>query len=258
MNTLLNAKKLNEHLGKFGFAIKVVSTTGSTNDDLKRAASRLPHLSILVAEHQTQGRGRQTRVFESQEGKGIYLSGLVHTQLKSKLVERLPLILPLALVRVLKNHLNLQAEIKWPNDVRIHGKKVAGILCESSIDSITHSVDLIFGIGINVYAQSFDEGHQKSAGALAAYTDLNLDRNELIIQLLIELSTLMELDYLEVLKEYRKHHLPKGTPLSVQTNFGNYLAVIDEVDDEGALWVLDEQHIRHQLRSEEVHLKVDN
>lgn len=124
--------------------------TGSTNQDaLALATKGAPHGTVVVAEHQTAGRGRLRRKWESPKGLGIYVSMLFTHPLASNRAAQCPLVVALSLARVLHSHFGLRAAIKWPNDILIRGRKVAGILAEMQLDQdeVRH---LVVGVGINV------------------------------------------------------------------------------------------------------------
>lgn len=104
--------------------------------------------TVVVAEQQTNGRGRLGRSWVSPRG-GVYLSFILRPQLKPLEVLRLPLLAGVAVTEALVEVSGLQPSLKWPNDVLLGGMKVAGILCEldAETDSINH---IILGIGVNV------------------------------------------------------------------------------------------------------------
>jgi BirA family biotin operon repressor/biotin-[acetyl-CoA-carboxylase] ligase len=131
-----------------GFAATWVEETGSTNDDLKEAArSGAPPWTVLVASRQRQGRGREGRRWESPEGN-LYLSVLLRPDAAWAGV--LPLAAGVA-VGEAAQELGVRPELKWPNDVMVSGRKIAGILVEglSSGGSLEAAV---VGVGMNLAA----------------------------------------------------------------------------------------------------------
>lgn len=153
--------------------------TGSTNDDAREIVSkRLPFLesavAIVVAETQTSGRGRGSNVWFSPRGSialTITAPGVDVSRLGV-----LPLGVGAAVVSALRD-LGAAASVKWPNDVLIDGRKVCGILCESSLLSGTARV--FVGIGINVEAASFDPEATPHATALSSH-GIEVDRPALV------------------------------------------------------------------------------
>ena len=130
--------------GRLWSAISRVPSTGSTNADLA-AAARAGEASgaVLVAEHQSAGRGRFARRWEAPPGMSVAISLLLRPDAVSS--ERwlwLPLITGVAVAEALGT-LGVRAEVKWPNDVLVEGRKLCGILSERVGDAA------VIGIGIN-------------------------------------------------------------------------------------------------------------
>ncbi len=124
-----------------GWRVEVVPTTASTNADVAaRARAGEPPGLVLVAEHQTAGRGRLTRSWNSPPRAGLLLSALL-TAPPSPWV---PLLAGVALARALRDTAGLEPRLKWPNDVLVDGRKIAGILAEVAAGRV------VLGIGLNV------------------------------------------------------------------------------------------------------------
>ena len=139
-------------LGRSFPEVRVVDETGSTNDDLKAAAREgAAEWSVLVARRQHAGRGRHGRRWESPEGN-LFLSVILRPE--AAWAGLLPLAGGLAVAEALATG-TLVPELKWPNDVLLKGKKVAGILAEGlssggSLDAV------ILGVGVNLVAHPPD------------------------------------------------------------------------------------------------------
>jgi len=125
---------------------------GSTNDELRILAEQgLGAGMVMVAEEQFAGRGRRGAEWFSQSGESLAFSILLRPSAERALWPRFSLVAGLAVAEALEAHLPM-VDIKWPNDVIIGGKKVAGILVEAGRDYV------IVGIGINVNTENFPEG----------------------------------------------------------------------------------------------------
>lgn len=137
--------------GHFARVVRVAST-GSTNEDLleaavqPEAARRWPHGTVLTAEQQTGGRGRQSRAWSSPVGTSLSTSLLLRPNLPPEQRHWITLCLGVALVRSLRAR-HIPAALKWPNDVHVDGHKVAGILAAIPPRS---PETLVVGCGINV------------------------------------------------------------------------------------------------------------
>jgi BirA family biotin operon repressor/biotin-[acetyl-CoA-carboxylase] ligase len=134
----------------FGRCLHILARTPSTNDEVKMLAARnAPEGTVVLAEQQTQGRGRQGRTFVSPAGVGIYLSLLVRPAIEATRLPQLTLLVAVATAEALAQISALSIGLKWPNDVEIHGKKVAGILTEA-VMRVGSMPAVVIGIGINV------------------------------------------------------------------------------------------------------------
>lgn len=148
----LTAKEVVPHLKTTwaGQSYYYLEVTDSTNNyALQLAVKGAPHGSIVVAEEQTHGRGRLQREWLSSPNRGIYMSLLLTNPLPLRVAPQATYVAALALAKVLRHKFGLPACLKWPNDVLIGGRKVAGILTEMQSDQ-DFSRFLVIGIGINV------------------------------------------------------------------------------------------------------------
>ncbi len=124
---------------------------------------------ILLAEHQTGGRGRKGRSFFSPEGTGLYMSLMLHPKVPAGEVHMLTPLAAAAVAKALERFTRENVQIKWVNDILIRGRKTVGILTETSGTLSGGCFDyVIVGIGINVYepAAGFPEEIRESAGAV--------------------------------------------------------------------------------------------
>jgi BirA family biotin operon repressor/biotin-[acetyl-CoA-carboxylase] ligase len=130
--------------------IDVVDETGSTNADLAAAArAGAPAGRVLVADHQSAGRGRMGRTWTAPPGTGIALSVLLRPDVPLDRWTWLPLLTGLAVSDGIRQETDLPADLKWPNDVLLLGRKVCGVLAERVETSTGPAV--VIGMGINVH-----------------------------------------------------------------------------------------------------------
>ena len=122
--------------------ILYLSSVGSTNQWAKDHLSRFAPMGAVWTTCQTEGRGRLGRAWSNAAGQAIYYS--VGYTLPMKQPAALPLFASLAIARAIQDKFNVEVQVKWPNDLLIGGKKVAGILCESVNGTY------ICGVGINL------------------------------------------------------------------------------------------------------------
>ena len=114
----------------------------------KLARSGCPHFTVVVAERQSAGRGRLNRSWHSVSG-GLYFTMVLRRQIPPALSPRLNLCTSLVLAEILRKEYDIPAVVKWPNDVLVDGKKIAGILAEMEAEADRVSYVNI-GVGVNV------------------------------------------------------------------------------------------------------------
>jgi BirA family biotin operon repressor/biotin-[acetyl-CoA-carboxylase] ligase len=167
--------------------------TASTNDDaLELARQGAPHGTVVLAEEQTSGRGRLGRHWYSEKSRGIYSSILLRPPLPPAVAPVITLMAGLAAHRTITQTTGLTADIRWPNDILVNGKKVSGILTEMSaeVDRL-HAV--VVGIGINVNHTTMPPELESIATSLRRETGKVWSRLHLLATLLKELERLYRL-----------------------------------------------------------------
>jgi BirA family biotin operon repressor/biotin-[acetyl-CoA-carboxylase] ligase len=167
----------------------VLGETGSTNDDLRRlAAEGAPEGTVVVADHQTAGRGRMGRRWISEPGLGVCVSVLFRPAARIESIPRFTLGASVAACRACRES-SAPAEIRWPNDVFARGRKVAGILAEVRSTGSTPG-ELVVGAGFNVNQalEDFPEKLRSAAGSLRIARDGEpVDREALAAAFVIRL-----------------------------------------------------------------------
>jgi BirA family biotin operon repressor/biotin-[acetyl-CoA-carboxylase] ligase len=242
----LHADDLLARLGKtkvVGRDIQVFEQTTSTNDVVEKLARDGVKEGVVVfAESQTKGRGRLGRVWQSPTHKGLWFSVLLRPELRPQETTQLTVISATALRRAIKTVTGLAADIKWPNDLQIAGKKVVGILTEMSaeVDRVRY---IIIGIGVDVNqdAAEFHEELRKLATSLKLATGEEVCRAELATEILRELDR----DYArvcagkfpEVADEWEAACVTIGKNVTVHTGDRKFRGRAESLDDDGALLV---------------------
>ncbi len=124
-----------------------LDTVDSTNNWVKSHIAELSSLTCVTAEEQTAGRGRFKRHWVSPRGENIYATLYLIVPLGSGYLANLGQIMAYACAKVLRG-IGFEAELKWPNDILIQGRKIAGVLTETTTKD--QEIGVIIGIGINV------------------------------------------------------------------------------------------------------------
>ena len=176
-----------------GRHLVVESEVDSTNHAATvLAASGAPHGTVVVAEMQTQGRGRLGRAWISPPGVNLYFSILLHRYAALPSLTWLPLLAGLAVVRAVENLSGLVSRLKWPNDVMVDRTpaplKLAGVLAEATEGAV------VIGIGVNVNMASdvLPPQLRGIATSVLLETGRSVDRGELLARILGEAETLYD------------------------------------------------------------------
>ncbi|MEV0033810.1 biotin--[acetyl-CoA-carboxylase] ligase [Nocardia sp. NPDC050793] len=185
----LDAEQLRRGLAESDHAaffsrVEVVESTGSTNADLIAAAATSDDHRVLIAETQEAGRGRHARTWVSPPRAQIALSMLVRLPgIEPAALGWLPLLTGVAAVDALRATAGVDAMLKWPNDVLIGGRKVAGILAEVAAGGDAPAVVVGIGVNVSLTEAELPVPHAISlALAGAAQTDRTLVAQSLLIE----------------------------------------------------------------------------
>jgi BirA family biotin operon repressor/biotin-[acetyl-CoA-carboxylase] ligase len=157
-------------------------TVGSTSTVLKSLVGKgADEWTVVLAEEQTEGRGRLGREWISTVGEGIYMSLLLKPDIQPYHAAKITQIAASAVTLAIREKMDLPALIKWPNDIVVNSKKVCGILTEMSAE-LNQINYVILGIGINVNGEHFDKSIEHKATSLRRELNAtdSLNRKELI------------------------------------------------------------------------------
>jgi BirA family biotin operon repressor/biotin-[acetyl-CoA-carboxylase] ligase len=240
----LHADDLLARLGKtkvIGRDIRVFEETTSTNDVVEKLArDQVKEGVVVFAESQTKGRGRLGRKWISPARKGLWFSVLLRPDLRPQEATQLTVASATALRRAIESATGVKAKIKWPNDILIGGKKVAGILTELSaeLDRVKH---LIVGIGVdvNLSAAEFSPDLRKLATSLKIETGRAVSRADLAVVILHELdhdyARLTGGGFEAIADEWEEHCDTIGQPVAIQIGERRIHGRAESLDDDGAL-----------------------
>jgi len=132
-------------LGKQVYYFESIDST--QNQAMRMASNPANNGTLVIAEKQTSGKGRLGRKWISPKG-GIWFSIILHPQFDISVITLFPIASALALSNAIEKTLDIKSELKWPNDITINGKKVAGMLVDASLES-NKIENMVLGVGIN-------------------------------------------------------------------------------------------------------------
>jgi BirA family biotin operon repressor/biotin-[acetyl-CoA-carboxylase] ligase len=243
---VLHADDLQARLGRtrvVGRAVQVFESTTSTNDVIEKLARDGVKEGVVVfAESQTKGRGRLGRKWISPARKGLWFSMLLRPALRPNEATQVTVASATALRRAIESLTGLPARIKWPNDILINGRKVAGILTELSaeLDQVKY---LILGIGVdvNLSAGDFPAELRHTATSIKAELGRPVPRAELAVAVMHELDAdyarICEGEFTAVADEWSRNCTTLGQAVSIAVGSRTVRGRAEALSEEGALLV---------------------
>ena len=226
---------------RLGHTLLLRAETTSTNDDAwDAAAAGAKDGTLAIADHQTHGRGRAGRTWHDPPGAALTMSLLLHPGCDGAAFSTAPLVAGLALAKALDG-LGVDAELKWPNDLLLGGRKLAGVLCESR-----HRAEgphaFVMGVGVNVSQRALDFPAELRDGATSlALAGHELDREILAAAFLSSLEPMwdehQEGDAGVALEAWRARARFWGQPVTVRAPGGMLHGNAMSLAEDGALIV---------------------
>ena len=237
-----------------GRKIYYFGTIDSTQNFAIELAKR-PHEngSLVIADRQTQGRGRLNRKWVSPKG-GIWMSILLRPNFEPSYTSLFPMATSLALAVSIEKTLKIKTELKWPNDVTIKGNKVAGILIDASVES--NKIDyLIIGIGINfrINPGTISKSIKQKKYGIATLISKDQGKRpaELVQQFLLELektyNNILTGNVGTIRKEWIKRSSTIGKNVTITTTTGTLKGKVTGIDKTGALILSRNGIVQHVL-----------
>lgn len=222
-----------------GWPVSILPVVDSTNAAaLRRLAGGQEPPFIVLAERQTSGRGRRGRTWVSPFGENLYYSLALQVDGGMRQLEGLSLVVGLALLRALRVAGLVSAGLKWPNDVLVDGRKVAGILLELSGDpaDVCH---VVIGIGVNVNMLVDKGAIDQPWTSMRAELGCLVDRNEFVCELNRQLSLYLGLHkacgFAALRDEWQENHLWQGRNVILAMGASPIEGVVLGVDQAGAI-----------------------
>lgn len=222
-----------------GWSVRHVPVTGSTNEDLLAAAAAgAPDRSVLVADFQTAGRGRLDRRWDAPPGVNLLVSILFRSvpSPASELTQRVGL----AAVDACRSAAGVEAELKWPNDVLVGDRKLAGILAQRAADD-----SVVVGVGLNVgWAPEGAASLRHSASSRRTESAAGVPSPLAVLAALLAAYDSLPDD---IGLRYRAALATLGRRVEVQVPGGRIDGRAVDIDHHGRLIVVDAEGLTHRL-----------
>lgn len=234
-----------EVIGRRAYYFESIEST--QKEAQKIAADPANNGAVVVAARQTRGRGRGGKRWISQDG-GIWFSVIIHPRFEISVATLFPVAASVALATAVEQTLGISPELKWPNDLTLDGKKVAGILVDASLES-NKIQNMIVGVGINfdVDADRISDTLKGSPGFYGAASlgrgDMGVRPVRLVQTFLTELEGICnKMDSGQVKKivsEWTRRSSTIGRCVEVDVSYGTISGKAVRIDNDGALVVLE-------------------
>jgi BirA family transcriptional regulator, biotin operon repressor / biotin---[acetyl-CoA-carboxylase] ligase len=215
---------------------------GSTNEEAMRLANTgALEGTLVVSENQTRGRGRLGRRWTCPYGKGVLGSLILRPKIAPQEVSKITIAASIAIAETIRKVSDQPAMIKWPNDIMIGDKKVAGILIEmqAEMDMVRHLI-IGFGINVNLEPADFTENGIRNATSMKMETNKTFIRKELLQDLLVALELRCAeavQNYSGLLDKLRQLSMTLGKRIQVSSPDGTIEGQAVDVDENGFLIV---------------------
>lgn len=243
-------------------AFYLSSTDSTQSQALKMAEDSENNGAIIIAERQTEGKGRSGRRWISPKG-GIWMSIILKPKFDISIITLFPIASSLALSNAIEKTFKITPELKWPNDLTIKGKKVAGMLVDVSLES-NRIENLVLGVGINfdVDAKQIEKNLQGTPNFYGAATLRDLNQKvkpvQLVQQFLQELEKVYNLlndrKTRMVVSEWTKRSSTIGKQVEIDSISGKVKGKALRIDEDGALVISNKNGNSRIIAGDVVHL----
>lgn len=246
----------------FGRVMRYGEQVTSTNDViLDMAEAGAPHGAVCLADEQTAGRGRRGYRWFSPPGCGIWASVLLRPRMSASRTPPLTLCSGAAVARALEAATGVTVEIKWPNDLLIRNRKVAGILAETRVTAADQPV-VVVGMGINVNhtRDLFPDDLSDSATSLRIESGGPVPRQDLLMAILASFESayerFMASGFESLLAEVNARLAWRGRMVEAESPAGT-AGRVSRVEEEGGLLLEGKDHGPVVIRSGSIRLHSD-
>ena len=207
-----------------------VSSTMDTAKDLAR--KNCPDFTVVVAGRQTKGRGRLKRRWLSDDG-GLYFTMVLRPDIPVLLSSRVNFLASLTLARVLREMLQIDAAVKWPNDILVDGRKISGMLSE--LEAETDRV-LFISIGMGINVNNDPSVAEPGASSLKKITGREISKKMLLDRFLAEFEKrLRKAEFENVISEWKKYTVTLNRRVKIVTHKEVSEGLAVDVEEDGAL-----------------------
>ncbi|UXR79243.1 MULTISPECIES: biotin--[acetyl-CoA-carboxylase] ligase [unclassified Staphylococcus] len=239
--------------------IETYESVTSTQDIAKHLLIDHSESMLILSNEQTAGKGRFKRPWQSAKGKGVWMTLVLRPNIPFSMLTTFNLFISLAICHTIQQYTDETVSIKWPNDIYIGNRKVCGFLTEmvANADGIEA---VICGIGINVNQQSddFDTSVPLQATSIRQHRETDVERYTFMRDLIMQIERRYQQFLTEPFNTIKDEYIAVSNIWNRRLRFTEgekqFYGEVIRIDDDGFLYVLDEQGDVHRLMSADIEL----
>ena len=213
----------------------------STNTYLKNTYSLLDDFTFVTTDYQSQGKGRNDRIWESKKGDNLLFSLLLKDKKYMTYAPIMSLFMAVEIAKLLELYGLKNVTIKWPNDIYVNDKNICGILTESQIPDY-----LVVGVGLNVNQKTFPDGLRVPPTSMSLSSKNNYDIEELTIELFGQIiNAFNNINQKEYLLYFKEHNYLLDKRVKVFVNNQEFIGEVIGIDDDFCLKIVCRDMLLH-------------
>ena len=245
-----------------GTQLIVLDSVSSTNRWARDHLNELDHGALILAEEQTEGRGRMGRAWNSEKGSGLWMTLVLRPALPLEDAAKMTQMAAAAMHQTIYSVVGLESQIKWPNDLLMGDRKICGILTEIS-GELNQMESLIVGIGLNVLQESFPGEIKETAGSLLGITGKKVARTALLTDFLKRFEDMYQMfieqgNYGPVLSVVRKYSMLLNRRIDIIRGNTRTPATAVAIHEDGRLEVVYDDQVHELLSGGEVSVRPES
>lgn len=196
--------------------------------------------TLVIAEQQLKGRGRKTRAWDSPFNKGLWFSLILRPELPASRAGLVPYLAGVSVAEAVEHFAGLPPDVKWPNDLLLHGRKFCGILSEVEFQNNRINF-IILGIGINVNQKpdEFPVEFRAQATSLRIESHSRIDRADFLAEVLSQLEKnyrdMKQSGFQNIIKKWKQSCPQIGKEVAIVQDDDQYQGLFEDLDEEGCL-----------------------
>ena len=238
------------------------SIDSTQNQALKIANEPENNGAVIIAATQTGGKGRTGRKWISPKG-GIWFSIILHPKFDISITTLFPIASSLALSKAIENTFEITPELKWPNDLTIKGKKIAGILVDAAfesnkIESLVLGVGINFNVDIKAIKKTLKDTPNFYGVASLSEQNKKVKPIQLVQNFFVELEKIYELlnkkQTKKIISEWTKRSSTIGKNVEINTTDGKIKGKATKIDEDGALIISNKNKTEKVIAGDIIHL----